>query len=706
MVDDFYWEPSASVAVPTLSFSNSVLTVNENVGTVSVDVNLTNFDINPVSVDVALTGGTATNGLDFVFTPVTLTFPGGANSTQTAVVTIIDDVDFETTENLILSLQNPTNGAVIGTNASVNISISDNDAPFTAPCSDLFISEYIEGSGNNKAIEIYNPTIAPIDLSNYSIKIYANGGSTASSTIPLIGTLNPGQLYIIANNQASQTILSKANSITGSLNFTGNDAVELVNTVTTETIDLIGEIGINPGTSWIVGTGNTQNHTLIRNASIDAGTMIWSGVSNTQWDVATLDDLSNLGWHQNTGCGASIPITVSINNPGTGICAPDTVTFEASYYGGVAPYVLEWNIDGTPTVTTDNSITKIYNVAGTSSISFTVSDATAVISFANITFEAFETPTAGFTIDYTICDQTATIASTAIGNNITYSYGTSTNLILVNQDANTGAAEVSGTNGNYTISQTVMTANGCMDTLTQQISITVGEETNFTLPASICQGKTVPLTAASSSGVWSGNGVTDNGDGTGLFSANSIGTNSISYSTIGICGNASTLPIVVLETPIANFTFTGTSTVLFTNTSTNSTSPTYNWNFGDGNQQTTANPTHQYQNDGVYTVCLEILNLNGCADEICKTVTVIGVGIKENNAFGFEVYPNPTNGIVTINTPENSTFRITNIIGKEVYKNVRSNSSNEIDLSAMPKGAYFITLNSEGIITTKKLIIK
>ncbi|MEM6964950.1 MAG: T9SS type A sorting domain-containing protein [Bacteroidota bacterium] len=44
-------------------------------------------------------------------------------------------------------------------------------------CSDLFISQYIEGYGNNRALEIYNPTNSPINLSAYSIGRYANGGN-------------------------------------------------------------------------------------------------------------------------------------------------------------------------------------------------------------------------------------------------------------------------------------------------------------------------------------------------------------------------------------------------------------------------------------------------------------------------------------------------------------------------------------------------
>ena len=53
---------------------------------------------------------------------------------------------------------------------------SDQVIPASSPLeADLFISEYIEGSSNNKGIEIYNPTGADVDLSNYSVKMSRNG---------------------------------------------------------------------------------------------------------------------------------------------------------------------------------------------------------------------------------------------------------------------------------------------------------------------------------------------------------------------------------------------------------------------------------------------------------------------------------------------------------------------------------------------------
>ena len=69
-------------------------------------------------------------------------------------------------------------------------------------CSELFISEYIEGPGNNNAIEIYNPTNASIDLSLYVINRYrGDDNGSLSETWSLSGIISPGQAITIGNGQ-------------------------------------------------------------------------------------------------------------------------------------------------------------------------------------------------------------------------------------------------------------------------------------------------------------------------------------------------------------------------------------------------------------------------------------------------------------------------------------------------------------------------
>jgi hypothetical protein len=167
---------------------------------------------------------------------------------------------------------------------------------------DLLISEYIEGSSNNKYLEIYNGTGANVNLANYDVRIYANGNAAPTSTINLAGTLANGSVYVIANSLA--TIFTGTIDLsTGSLNFNGNDAVELFNTSTGLMVDLVGNIGCDPGSEWNSGGNSTQNNTIVRNTNICSG--VTSDPSTTcpfptlaaEWTQYAQDNVSNLGAH-------------------------------------------------------------------------------------------------------------------------------------------------------------------------------------------------------------------------------------------------------------------------------------------------------------------------------------------------------------------------------------------------------------------------
>ena len=172
-------------------------------------------------------------------------------------------------------------------------------------CDDLFFSEYIEGGSNNKAVEIYNPTGSAISLLGYEVRKFSNGGTSAtvldfpaSSSIPAYGT------YVIANSGSNAAILAVSDTTSTITYINGNDPLILMNG--TDTIDAIGIVGIDPGSSgWSVGTGSTSNHTLVRKSSVSEGTSDWS-VGATQWDVYPQDTTMYLGVHT-SNCQVTTP---------------------------------------------------------------------------------------------------------------------------------------------------------------------------------------------------------------------------------------------------------------------------------------------------------------------------------------------------------------------------------------------------------------
>lgn len=178
-----------------------------------------------------------------------------------------------------------------------------------APCSDLFFSEYIEGTSFNKVIEIYNPTTASVDLSDYKLLLFANGSPTPTSTFTMFGTLTSGNVYIVTNpNDTSTYINGLADTTAGTINFTGNDAFALLKISSADTIDRIGQIGVDPGAAigWMVGSGNTIDHTLVRKISVNNGQSDWL-IGANEWDVFPLNDFTHLGTHTMTPCAATPP---------------------------------------------------------------------------------------------------------------------------------------------------------------------------------------------------------------------------------------------------------------------------------------------------------------------------------------------------------------------------------------------------------------
>ena len=168
-----------------------------------------------------------------------------------------------------------------------------------ATITELFFSEYIEGSSNNKALEVYNGTGAAINLATggYNVQMYFNGNTSAGLTINLTGTVASSDVYVLAQSSANATILAEADQTNGAGWFNGDDAVVLRKGTTI--IDSIGQIGFDPGSEWGSGLTSTADNTLRRLSSIVAGDLTTNDtfVPNIEWDGFATDTFDGLGSH-------------------------------------------------------------------------------------------------------------------------------------------------------------------------------------------------------------------------------------------------------------------------------------------------------------------------------------------------------------------------------------------------------------------------
>ncbi|WP_296622377.1 lamin tail domain-containing protein [Marivirga sp.] len=222
------------------------------------------------------------------------------------------DLAYDTQESIIIEVSD-------GNGLSVNTPQIDIIPLITS----VFISEYIEGSSSNKALEVFNNSGGFINLANFSLAIYTNGSETISYEYQLSNiqdSLADQQNLVIANTSADSILQEIADTTQFSItNFNGDDALALL--YKGNIIDVIGEIGIDPGTAWeVAGVSEaTQDKTLVRKASITEGNpnnlaSFGSSHMNSEWVIYDTDEFSYLGNHFRCAAPKEQITGVSIQN--------------------------------------------------------------------------------------------------------------------------------------------------------------------------------------------------------------------------------------------------------------------------------------------------------------------------------------------------------------------------------------------------------
>lgn len=575
-------------------------------------------------------------------------------------------------------------------------------------CTELYISEYIEGSSSNKAVELYNPTDQPINLSDYAVLLFGNGATSPNQSLLPTGTIAPYDVFVIANSSADALILAQRDTVSNITFYNGDDALALVKISTGDTLDVIGVIGqrpTNPGT-WAVGSGSTAEYTLVRKSTVKAGTKDWA-VSSGQWDVYPLNTFSYLGSHtsdcfvpvspivtlktnyvkagEETG---SAVISVSITSPSATVAT----TVDVSVTGGTATNGTDYNFTSPTTLT--------FAAGSTADETFTIElvdnsdaaiDKTIFLSLSNVSTGAEIGSDTNMTVainndDYfvgSIKDVRVNDADAAAANKGLLVELTGT-VYGIDYDGNAGISFtiIDGTGGinifNYidvddyvvaegdsiTVKGKIDFYNGLTEVFTTSIDV-VTNSNALNMPSVVAKPteetesnfiRIEKVWIADTTTVWPDNGNVSLTNGTDTF-------------LIRIDRD---IPAIV-GTPVLYDTMTIT---------------------GIGGQ---------FDNSAPYTEGYQIFP-RGLGDIIKWEKSV---GISEVNAIS-RVYPNPTNGLVTIETASNiSSIHVLNLAGQQVLSvSLVPTNLATIQTSNLSPGVYFIQVQGENTTGVQRIVVR
>lgn len=645
-------------------------------------------------------------------------------------------------------------------------------APSTVgvPCADLYFSEYIEGSSNNKCFEIYNPTQASIDLSNYTVELSGNGGSFLNSFV-LDGMLMPGDVYVVCTDQADSVFQAQTDTalaFPSVAHFSGDDALYLLKG--NDTLDIIGIVGDR--TVWTVGSGSTQNHTLVRKSNVFNGTTNWS-VSSAQWDVYASNFADSLGAHTQDDCNSAIipdlalnptavdvlqyegstTIDVAIANPNN-----DTTQVEVFVRGGTATNGVDFNFVDTvvtflPGANTPISLdVEIINQPGSqpnrtvvlglrnATNNATISADSSVITIIDVPYYPIATVHGedgdGVADSNGIFCELRGVVTTGIdfrgGNGLTFYITDPTGSINVFSFSDVSGYVVTEGDSLHIIGQieqfrglteiipdSIQVASTGNAIPTPRVVSTLDENTESELVQlygwSFVDTMQWDNTSSSGFNVDVTNGtdtlVVRIDNDSELYGQSAPDPNKV-YAITGLGSQFSGSSAPFLDgyqlfpryltdleeilAPAADFSFATTQLdVDFTDLSTND--PTsWDWDFGDGNTSMDQNPSHTYAAGGQYQVCLTASNVAG-SDQVCDSVTVIGVGIDNplEASAGLEVFPNPTKGQLTLQSDDIiQSVTVINTNGQVVAARWIGDTFANLPLN-VAAGTYLIVVNYE-----------
>ncbi|MBI1286337.1 MAG: PKD domain-containing protein [Flavobacteriales bacterium] len=475
------------------------------------------------------------------------------------------------------------------------------------------------GCQEYKGVNIQNDS--PIDLSNYSSTgVSCHGASDGSAQITPAGGSGPYTVEWQTN--PIQTGNSATNLPGGNVNVavTDNSGCQETTTINVPQPPSISipissvnpDCGMSNGSATVNASGGNGGFTYAWNTNPVQATATANGLSAAVYTITVTDQ---------NGCTASSNVILTNNfAPNATIenripdCGQGVGQATAVATSGTAPYSFSWNtVPPQLTATATNLIQGDYYT--------TITDANGCVQIINVKIDSVPPPQLSTTVSQPTCGMSDGEITASVTNGIspfTYTWSSSSNT----SNIETGLAE-----GTYTVN--VTDSIGCTDSVSvdlmqlpptsefQADGVCLGEESDFQSQSN----------ANATSWYW------DFGDGTTSTLENpthvyaAAGDYNVTVYFLGGCEDDTvTQTVSVFAPPTTDFSIqpdiiTTRTDAQFTYTGTGGTN--FVWDFGDSETSTLSNPTHQYGQEGFYTINLTATDPHGCSDTASIRIEVL-----------------------------------------------------------------------------------
>jgi hypothetical protein len=715
-----------------LGFEASEISVNETSGIVTIEVQIFNATDSETSVNVATIGGTAVNGIHFNFTnPTTLTFPANDDSPQTFEVEILDDFDANDDREIGFVLVDETNGAVLF-NELLLLTIQDDDTETEITDIEIVSEENAQGVAINNGEEF---TVAGL--------VYGVNMNSAGLSFTIIDQTGGIGVY--------------SNDVIDGYSVNEGDSVVVTGTVN----QFNGLTQLAPTSIQLISQGN----------DIGEPTVVTELSNSTESEFIKLECVSIVNATEWTNAGSGFTVTITdgtnefamrIDNDVDLYSAPAPEgTFDVTGIGGqftfnpqddngyqILPRSSADIVSQNCAILTNNECLSSANI--NSLLGGPVGEAQVSDQFTNIEATVGEND---LTVGYECFGEPdGTGSSPSIENNVWFTFvgdgntyflettdcnGTAENYI---PDGNTQIAVYTGFCGDF---QTPFLCNedapdSTPDDLAAGLEIPTepglnyfimvdgynGAEGDFCISMTRLPNANDQCTGAIDISDLTG-GALDEAQTSMTFS--NIGATSVNDPNPNDGGNDCWFDEPVLNSTVW-FTFEGDGNEYFIET-TNCAGVSDYIDDGDTQMaiytgecddltQVACNEDISGENleagvsiiteaGSIYRVMVD--GYDGADGEFCLQMTMTDfLSTSDRSAFDFSAYPNPTNGMVTIESPvslENVT--LVNVLGQRVKEwNITSAERFELNTSDIEPGVYLIQAMSEGKVSTLKLIVE